>query len=501
VNPAVYLVLAVLGIEVDADAVLALDAGQLAAVGDCCGERHREQRLPVAAGRATSSTNGCTRVRVRLPPRIGGHTDALYLDAVDWGLATVGLTLLLLAAVSRRLVSTPITPAMVVVAVGVLAGPLVLDDLTLGPTSSTVRRLAEATLAVVLFSDSSRINLRALRREASIPMRLLGIGLPLTIVLGTLVALVLFGSFSLSEALILGVILAPTDAGLGSAVVTDARLPQRVRQSLNVESGLNDGICVPLLLIVLATASGAGGGPHPAQVIGEEIGYGLVGGIVAGTLAAEIVIAAGARRLIDDAWRQIIPVAAAVFAYGIAEALGGSGFIAAFTAGTLFGLIARENSSRTMRFTEETGALLDSITFLIFGAVLLGPALEHVSWQIALYAIMSLTIVRMLPVAISLWGTHARGPTVAFVGWFGPRGLASIVFAVIVEDTHQAHAGAILTACYLTVGLSVLVHGLSAAPLVSRYADWYRAVAGERLPAMEREPAHEHRPRGQAAAS
>jgi NhaP-type Na+/H+ or K+/H+ antiporter len=418
---------------------------------------------------------------------------------VNWGLATVGLTLLLLAAVSRRLASAPITPAMVVVAVGVLVGPLVLDDLTLGPTSLTVRRLAEATLAVVLFSDSSRIDLKALRREAALPVRLLGIGLPLTIVLGTLVALVLFGSFSLSEALILGVILAPTDAGLGSAVVTDTRLPQRVRQSLNVESGLNDGICVPLLLIVLATASGAGGALHPLRVLGEEIGYGLVGGLTAGVLAASVVILAGGRQLIGDAWRQIIPVAAAVLAYGIATALGGSGFIAAFVAGVLFGLIAREKSTRTMRFTEETGALLDSITFLIFGAVLLGPTLEHVSWQIALYAVLSLTIVRMLPVAISLWGAHARAPTVAFVGWFGPRGLASIVFAVIVEDTHQARAGAILTACYLTVGLSVLVHGLSAVPLVSRYAAWYRAAAGKRLPAMESEPAHEHRGRGPTA--
>jgi sodium/hydrogen antiporter len=417
---------------------------------------------------------------------------------VDWGLATVGLTLLLLAAVSRRLVSTPITPAMVVVAVGILIGPLLLDGLTLGPTSVTVRRLAEATLAVVLFSDSSRINLTALRREASLPGRLLGVGLPLTIVLGTLVALVLFGSFSLSEALILGVILAPTDAGLGSAVVTDARLPQRVRQSLNVESGLNDGICVPLLLIVLATASGAGGAPQPLHVLADEIGYGLLGGVAAGALAAWVVVVAGGRRLIDDSWQQIIPVAAAVLAYGIATALGGSGFIAAFVAGILFGFVARESFTGAMRFTEETGALLDSITFLVFGAVLLGPSLEHVSWQIALYAVLSLTIVRMLPVAISLWGTHARAPTVAFVGWFGPRGLASIVFAVIVEDTHQAHTGAILTACYLTVGLSVLVHGLSAAPLVTRYAGWYRA-GGERLPAIESEPAHEHRGRGPAA--
>ena len=221
--------------------------------------------------------------------------------------------------------------------------------------------------------------------------------------------------------------------------------------------------------------------------------------VAAGILAAAIVNVAGGRQLIDDAWRQIIPVAAAVLAYGIADALGGSGFIAAFVAGALFGLIARENVASTMRFTEETGALLDSVTFLVFGAVLLGPVLEHVSWQIALYAVLSLTVVRMLPVAISLWGTQARGPTVAFMGWFGPRGLASIVFAVIVEDTHLAHGGTIVTATYLTVGLSVLVHGLSAAPLVSRYANWYQAAAGEQAPAMESKPMHEYRPRGLAA--
>ncbi len=411
----------------------------------------------------------------------------------------VGLTLLLVAAVSRPLSSTPVTPAMVVVAVGVLVGPLVLDDLTVRPTSETVRTLAEATLAVVLFSDSSRVNLRALRREASMPVRLLGAGLPLTIVLGALAAVALFGSFSLSDAFILAVILAPTDAGLGSAVVTDTRLPQLVRQSLNVESGLNDGICVPLLLILLATVSGAGGS-HPAQVVAEQIGYGLAGGLAAGALAAAVVILAGGRHLIDDAWRQVIPLAAAVLAYGIANALGGSGFIAAFVGGALFGLLAGGKTAGMMGFTEQTGAALDSVTFLVFGAVLLGPAFEHMSWQIALYAVLSLTVVRMVPVAISLWGTHARAPTVAFIGWFGPRGLASIVFAVIVEDAHVPHAGTIVTATYLTVGLSVLLHGLSAAPLVSRYATWYQATAGKSPAAMESQPAHEHRARGSGVA-
>jgi NhaP-type Na+/H+ or K+/H+ antiporter len=324
-------------------------------------------------------------------------------------------------------------------------------------------------------------------------VRLLGIGLPLTIAAGALAASALFSSFSLSEALILAVILAPTDAGLGAAVVTDTRLPQRVRQSLNVESGLNDGICVPILLIVLASASGTGTAAHPLGVLGEEIGYGLIGGGSAGLLAGYIVVLAGRRGLIDDDWRQLIPVAGATLAFGVAEALGGSGFIASFLAGVLYGLIVRSDTDKTMGYTEQTGALLDAVTFLVFGAVLLGPALEALSWQIVLYALLSLTVVRMLPVAIALWGTHARASTVAFIGWFGPRGLASIVFAVFIEDTHQAHSMTILTATYLTVGLSVLLHGLSAAPLVRRYVGWYGAA--ERHPMIEDQPAHEHRVR------
>ena len=228
---------------------------------------------------------------------------------------------------------------------------------------------------------------------------LLGVGLPLTVVLGGLVAVLLFGSFSVSEAVILGVILAPTDAGLGSAVVTDGRLPAGCASVAQRRERPERRDLRSLLLIALATVSGAGGESHPVRVVVEEIGYGLIGGVAAGVLAAVVVNAAEGRHLIDDAWRQIIPVAAAVLAYGIAVDLGGSGFIAAFVAGSLFGLIARENLALMMRFTEQTGAALDSVTFLVFGAVLLGPVFEHVSWQIALYAVLSLTIVRMLPVA------------------------------------------------------------------------------------------------------
>ena len=260
--------------------------------------------------------------------------------AMGAGLAIVGVSLLLVASVSRYLSGTPLTPAILVVAIGVLVGPLALDELAARPTSSLVRTLAEATLAVVLFSDSSRIDLRALKSEVSMPIRLLGIGLILTVVAGGLTAVALFKSFSLNDALILGVVLAPTDAGLGSAVVTDDRLPQVVRQSLNVESGLNDGICVPLLLILLATTAGAEA--HPLTVVAEEIGYGVLCGAGAALLSAAIVVLAGRRNLIDKTWQQIVPLATTIAAYGAANALGGSGFIAAFVAGALFGLLFKE---------------------------------------------------------------------------------------------------------------------------------------------------------------
>src|SRR5215213_7519697 len=201
---------------------------------------------------------------------------------MEWSLAIVALALLGVAAISGRLLGTPVTPAMLFVAVGLLVGPEALGELDPESSSSTVRTLAEATLALVLFCDASRVDLRHLRREVGLPLRLLGIGLPLTIALGTLAAAATFGALSIEEALILAVVLAPTDAALGQAVVTHPRVPPRIRQGLNVESGLNDGICVPLLFAAVAAAdveSEISHGRGPGTLLLEEIGYGIVGGV------------------------------------------------------------------------------------------------------------------------------------------------------------------------------------------------------------------------------
>jgi NhaP-type Na+/H+ or K+/H+ antiporter len=406
---------------------------------------------------------------------------------VHWQLATLAVVLLVFAAMSRRVEGTWITAPMVFTAAGLLVGVEALGLVDPSATGIQVKVLAEATLTVVLFSDASRIDLHALRSALGVPVRLLGIGLPLTIAAGFGAAAALLGDLAWPEALLLAIVLAPTDAALGQTVVTSPRLPVGVRQSLNVESGLNDGICVPLFLVALAIAQaeeGAIGGGHAAQLVLEKIGYGAVFGALAGAAAAAVVVIAGGRRLVDASWLQVIPLAGALLAFGSAEGVGGSGFIAAFVGGAVFGGLRRHRGGDVSYLMEQIGAVLAATTFVVFGAVLLGPALGDLTWQIALYAVLSLTLVRMLPVALAMLGTRAHRATVAFLGWFGPRGAASIVFAlIVVEEGGLPHDDLVLTTAFVTVGLSVFAHGASAAPLATRYANWLDA-----LPADEHSP-------------
>ena len=341
------------------------------------------------------------------------------------GLVAIALVVLAYAAVSRRLSGSVITTAMVFVAGGILASEDLLGWLDSSIQNASVRWIAEATLTVVLFSDASRIDFTALRREYIVPLRLLAIGLPLTIVAGALAGLGVLGELAFIEVVLLSIVLAPTDAALGQAVVTDPRIPSRVRQGLNVESGLNDGICVPLLLIAIAIAEateGAIGDGAAVRLVLEEIGYGCIGGVVAGLAAVAVVRVCVPRRLVDSLWLQVVPVAGALLAYGLAVWMGGSGFIAAFVGGAVFGGLRREVGGDVTLLLEEAGDLLGAATFVLFGAVMLVPVLDDLTVGIVVYSVLSLTIVRMLPVALAMLGSGARPPTLAFLGWFGPRG-------------------------------------------------------------------------------
>ncbi len=406
-----------------------------------------------------------------------------------WALAVVAGIVVVYAAVSSRLDRTPVTAAIFFVSCGLLFGNKGLGWIDLGARSESIRLLAEATLTLVLFADASRIDLPALRREYLVPARLLGIGLPLTILAGFALAAGLFGKLSLGEALLLAIILAPTDAALGQVVVTDPKVPSRIRQGLNVESGLNDGICVPLLFIALALGGSEAHSlsAHAAfAVVAKAIGYGVLFGAVSGVVGAFLFRLGRARALTDASWVQVVPVGTATLAYGLAAPLGGSGFIAAFVAGFTFGAVLRTDDRGTTHLLEELGGLANAGTFILFGAAVVGPILAGMTWTAALYGVLSLTVVRMLPVAVALAGTHARLPTVAFAGWFGPRGLASIVFTVIVlDETKLPYDSTIALVAVFTVVLSVYAHGFTSKALTDRYASWYRAHPPDQRPPME----------------
>lgn len=415
---------------------------------------------------------------------------------MTWALATVGILLILWASLSGALSSRHVTAAMFFTTAGFVVGPATgLIDLSIG--GEEVKLVAEATLTLVLFADASRISVRALRGEYTVPLRLLGLGLPLTIVAGTVVGVAVVPDINLAEACVLAVMLACTDAALGQAVVTDQRVPSRIRQGLNVESGLNDGLCVPLFFIAIAlaetdedTASGA----DALRLVLEQIGYGLVGGVVAGLVGGLALKLATRHRTIEPYWGEVLTVASAASAAGIATGLGGSIFIAAFTAGFVFGVVRPEEGPGVTDLIDETGELLNAVTFIILGAVILQPTLEHLSWELVVYALLSLTVVRMLPVAVAMLGTGARSPTLGFLGWFGPRGLASIVFGVILlDDAQLVHEKTLLYAVVVTVVLSVFAHGLTAGPLTQRYVRWYHAHDPGAAPPMETVAAAEHR--------
>jgi sodium/hydrogen antiporter len=416
----------------------------------------------------------------------------------QWALATIAVLLIGYGALSGRLQSTPVTQAMVFVAFGLLVGSRALDLIDVDVANQFVRHLAEATLTLVLFTDAVRVNLHRLRREALVPARLLGIGLPLTIVVGTVAGLALFPQLNLWTAAALATILAPTDAALGLPVVSNRRLPSRIRQGLNVESGLNDGVCVPLLIIFLTIAQAEEGVGHiePLKVVLEEIGFGTVGGVLAGALGAWVLRTFAARGWMEGTWQQINAVATPLLAYTTAAALGGSGFIAAFVAGIVFGAVARDRAEHSTFLAEQSGELLNAVTFLLFGAVLLGPALDDLDWRVLLYAILSLTVGRMLPVALAMLGTGMRRLALAFLGWFGPRGVASIVFVLIlVEQTDLPERSLMLTVVTWTVALSVYAHGLTAWPGANRYADWFADHAKDHPGMPESVPATEQRAR------
>ena len=389
-------------------------------------------------------------------------------------LAILATFVFLYSIASGGLERTPINGALLFAAFGLALGPLGLDILSLNVDTEGLRTLAELTLALVLFTDAANANLGVLKKNIGIPQRLLLIGLPLTILLGFGVGVLVFDGLTLLEIAILATMLAPTDAALGKAVVTNEAVPSNIREGLNVESGLNDGICVPILFVFLALVTATGAETSTPvlamKLVAEEIGIGVAVGVGLTVLGSWLGTKFADRGWITETWRQLTVPALAVACFAVAQWLGGSGFIAAFTGGLLFGGLTKRHKHKLLLAAEGTGDTLALITWVVFGAAVVGQSVSSFSWEVVLYAVLSLTVVRMLPVFLVLAGMKLRTDEKLFMGWFGPRGLASIVFAVIVLNEHLAGGSTIISTVVCTILLSVIGHGLSANPLVAALA-------------------------------
>ncbi|THJ47836.1 cation:proton antiporter [Aeromonas veronii] len=390
-------------------------------------------------------------------------------------LAVIAAFLLVYSLIAGRFESKLVNGPLLFLLTGWLLGPGGLELLSLSIDSAGIKLLAELTLVIVLFNDAANTNWQVLLANRQLPIRLLLIGLPLTLLCGALFGHWIFPDLALLEMAILSTILAPTDAALGKAVVSNPAVPAPVREGLNQESGLNDGICVPVLLLLLAliapTEQHAGTATLAITLMLEEIGIGLLVAFVLTSLTIRLLKISYLNGWQLPLWRQLTMPGLALLCFALAQTLGGSGFIAAFVGGLFIGHRLGEHKHAYMDSCEGYGDLLSVVIWMVFGATLMPILPELLHWQYWLYAIASLTLLRMVPVWLSLIGTGLKPELKLFIGWFGPRGLASIVFAVMVLQNEPSLIGQrpIIATVLCTIILSVILHGLTANPWVERF--------------------------------
>ena len=384
-------------------------------------------------------------------------------------IAYLGVVTVVYALLSRRLGRSPITGPMYFVTAGFLGATIGAWDPLEGVGVSTI---FEITLGLVLFTEAMKLRLVSWTEDFELATRLLGIGMPLTIAAGALAAVVVLPDVTLIGGAIIATVLAPTDAALGLAVVQNPRVPKRIREALGVESGLNDGIALPVLLFFLALFA-AEEGTQLWSLFIEGVGVAVVVGSLFGLVAGFAMRAAAARGLMQEQWQQIMVVIVPLLSLFVADELGGSGFIATFVAGLVFGHLIQGMDESVAGFADDLGTALTMLAFTLFGGVILANNIDAFAPATIVFAVLTLTVVRMVPVAISVIGTDLRSPTTAFVGWFGPRGLASIIFAtVVLEDIGIDQGEVVVAAMVVTVTLSVFLHGVTAYHGAQAYGAW-----------------------------
>ena len=395
-------------------------------------------------------------------------------------IAVIAALIVAFALVSRRVASMPLTMPMVFVALGALTDWFGIVEL--GVQTEGVAVLAEITLAIILFGDAARMDVRSLEREVGLPARLLGIGFPLTVILGAVLFALLIPGLSGWEAALVAAILSPTDAALGQAVVEDRSVPKWVREGLNVESGLNDGLAVPAVLLFIALATGEETDPgFWGRFVFEQVGFGVVIGVACGLVGGSLLVRSHRHGLVMGIYAQLATLSIAILAFAGAEVAGANGFIAAFTAGLSFGAATgRQQAEEFDEYTEDTGRLLAIASFFVFGNLFVVSAVGDTTIAVVACAFLALTVMRLAPVYLSMTGMGAAPQTKLFIGWFGPRGLASMLFGLQLLEEGVAEglsdADELFAIIAWTVVASVVAHGASATWGARRYGEWYASM-------------------------
>jgi len=407
------------------------------------------------------------------------------------GFLALSVCILLAGSISRRIRGTIITLPMVYAFLGIVIGGLGFNIVELEVENRLVVMIAELTLIFVLATDASRINIRDVLRDHDLPVRLLGVGLPLMMIAGTICAVLIFSELSFWEAAILGIILYPTDASLGQSVVNNPKVPVRIRQALNIEGGLNDGIALPFLLLAVSMATSEVIYENPFEFFSSvlvQILLGIAAGVVVGYLGAKFIQWGQKSGWMSRIYQRISSLVLILVVYGIAEVIGGNGFIAAFTLGLVSASVSSpEETEDLYEHAEMPVTILMLLTFMMFGAVMLPQAIESISLPIILYGVLSLSLVRIVSVAISFIGTKVRPITSLFVGWFGPRGVASILYVFIVlESESLQNLELIYAVVMVTVLFSIFAHGITAAPASIRYGEHIKKLNQEEKAITER---------------
>jgi NhaP-type Na+/H+ or K+/H+ antiporter len=369
-----------------------------------------------------------------------------------------GALLATAAALSGLMRGTVLSISVLAVGAGLVLA--LTDVIEIEAEDQTVIQLIELALIVTLFSDGLFVERELLFLHWSAPVRALVLAMPITLLLLALAAKLMFVELNWAEAFLLAAVLTPTDPVVTSSVVTSQRVPESIRHTLNLESGLNDGLALPFVLFFIVFAQPGGDAGQEAMELLGEAGVGAVIGVALGLLAGRLTqhLPGGG---IDRRYEGIYALGVGVLAFGLADVTFGNGFIAAFVCGIALGVAEHDIADDFVVFSENVSSILQVLTFFVFGALIVATGYGGSVPLLIAFILFALLIARPVAVAISFLRVKLPRPHQAFIAWFGPKGVASILFALFVLNSVVPERSVIFETAAFVVLASIAAHGLT----------------------------------------